>query len=140
MQLGEVRSSMPLKSHELEVSQEGDRCARGQGGKKDKRWTLMIDIARSEPELMDRVKQILQDLQDELCISHLPYKRQKRSSPAKLELGDFWHVNHGRKFGATLSCPFASTTQLRELTSQYKFKIIYRIKNIRMQLWTLNLS
>ncbi len=117
------------ESEESDVSQEAG-SARGQGGKKDERWILKFDLSGSEPELLDRVKQILQDLQDELGISHHPYKRQKRSSPAKIDLGDFWHVKHGRKFGATLSCPFASTTQCQ-------FKIKYRIKNGRLQLWTL---
>ncbi len=106
---GPSQGSAPFDaSEESDVSQEGG-CARGQGRKKDQRWTLKVDIAGSEQELMDRVKQILQDLQDELGISHHLYKRQKRSSPTKLDLGDFWHINYGRKFGAALSSPFAST-------------------------------
>ena len=117
------------ESEESDVSQEAG-SARGQGGKKDERWILKFDLSGSEPELLDRVKQILQDFQDELGISHHQYKSQKRSSPAKIDLGDFWHVKHGRKFDATLSCPFASTTQCQ-------FKIKYCIKNGRPQLWTL---
>jgi hypothetical protein len=121
------------ESEESDVSQEAG-CARGQGGKKDERWTLKFDLSGSEQELLDRVKQILQDLQDELGISHHPYKRQKRSSPAKIDLGDFWHVKNGRKFGATLACPFAFNFAR---TTQCQFKIKYHIKNGRLQLWTL---
>jgi len=70
-----ARGTAPFDaSDESDVSpEEGCHGARGQGGKKDERWTLKFDIAGSEPELMDRVKQILQDLQDELGISHHPY-------------------------------------------------------------------
>ena len=39
-------------SEESDVSQEGG-CARGQGGKKDERWTLTVNTAGSELELMD---------------------------------------------------------------------------------------
>ena len=63
------------ESEESDVPQEGG-CAWGQGGKKEELelWIMKFDIHGSDQELLDQVKEILQDMQDELGISHDPYK------------------------------------------------------------------
>mmetsp|Transcript_52036 Transcript_52036/g.108687 ORF Transcript_52036/g.108687 Transcript_52036/m.108687 type:complete len:200 (-) Transcript_52036:98-697(-) len=113
---------------ELEV---GGHVWRGLGGKSDDGWSLDHEISGSMEELHGKLLEILHGLQDEIGVTHHPYKRAKRASGAKVDLGDFWHVKNGRKFGATLSCPFRCTT-----SSQFRIK--YQIRNERLRIWTIS--
>ncbi len=117
-------------SDESDGDQHARPAKRGQGGKKDDRWILKQEMSGSDGELNTRVQEFLQELQDELGVSAHLYKRLKVQSPDKPQLTDFWHVKNQRKYGATLSCPFQSTTSC-------EFKIKYVIKNSQLRIWTL---
>ena len=55
------------------------------------------EISGSMDELHGKLLEILRGLQDEIGVTHHPYKRAKRASGAKIDLGDFWHVKNCKK-------------------------------------------
>ena len=81
-------------------------------------------------ELHGKLLEILRGLQDEIGVTHHPYKRAKRASGAKIDLGDFWHVKNCRKLGATLSCLF-------QCTMRCQFRIKYQIRHERLRIWMI---
>ena len=66
----------------------GGRARRGLGGnlKSDGGWSLDHEISGSMDELHGKLLEILRGLQDEIGVTHHPYKRAKRASGAKIEL------------------------------------------------------
>jgi hypothetical protein len=132
----EPKSSIPAthKSAEEEYADElheGQAKPRGQGGKTGTGWVQKYQESGSKAELNSRVREILNDLQEELGVSHHPYKRVKRASPEISRSTDFWHVQQSRKYGATLSCPFRCTTEC-------PFKIKYTIKKATLRVLVMS--
>jgi hypothetical protein len=130
-----IEPSVPALPESAEEESEGE-CSRepakrGQGGKTDARWLQKYEVSGSKAELNDRVREILLELQEELGVSHHPYKRPKRASSEKSSVTDFWHIQHSRKFGATLCCPFRTTTDC-------PYKIKFSIKNSTLCVLTLS--
>ena len=60
----------------------------GLGGKSDDGWSLDHEISGSMEELHVKLLEILSGLQDEIGVTHHPYKRAKRASGAKADLGN----------------------------------------------------